>query len=343
MAALIFNLPNNTTGFLDALRPIKRTCIEENGDLALLLDALDQLIRFDESNPNRHGMAVDQYQKFCRYKHLDPKATSPLRKSFIKYNTWLMELRRRSTMDTEARNINHDMGLTAGSPSQRWQAIMSSLVAGYRHHCFRSAKPLGGRSDNYVLYQDNLFDGKVRETFAVIDSKSAMSRRGAQEPVEFVFSLSHYYPPTPGQQREQPPGFEPKLILAVNARIEPEWIPKDCRITRHVKLFEGEAGSFAPTTGCDATRQFSGAVAQVAREELGCIEALRTVDLAEDKGTLKITEENAEAKLTKETNREALMGMKEVFTGLRRRWQNEHQVNLVLHPRSKRFEVKAAR
>ena len=37
------------------------------------------------------------------------------------------------------------------------------------------------------------------------------------------------------------------------------------------------------------------------------------------------------------------MGMKEIFKNMRRRWENEHQVKVVLHPREKRFEVKEAR
>lgn len=102
---------------------------------------------------------------------------------------------------------------------------------------------------------------------------------------------------------------------------------------RYVELFAGELGG-------PGAKQFSGSVADVARQELEFIEGLRTVDLNAENGTLKVVEDNAEAKLTKETNLTALMGMKEVFTGLRRRWQNEHQIDLILHPHKKQFEVK---
>ena len=60
VAALIINLPNKPAALFAALRPIKRAGVEENGDLAILLDALDQFIRYDESNPNRFGMNTPQ-------------------------------------------------------------------------------------------------------------------------------------------------------------------------------------------------------------------------------------------------------------------------------------------
>eukprot|EP01043_Picozoa_sp_COSAG02_P110656 COSAG02_NODE_46788_length_346_cov_0.631579_1_plen_90_part_01 len=83
----------------------------------------------------------------------------------------------------------------------------------------------------------------------MIDSKSAMSKRpglvGEPHPVEWVFALTRFFPPTP--QKEQPAGFEQKLLLPLNAHMRPEWVDTPAagssrRITRHVQLYDGEVG-----------------------------------------------------------------------------------------------------
>ena len=56
--------------------------------------------------------------------------------------------------------------------------------------------------------------GKVHDIKAVVDSNSAVYTRGGGEPVDFVFSLSHFFPPTPGQQLKQPPGQSSAAIAS---------------------------------------------------------------------------------------------------------------------------------
>ena len=64
----------------------------------------------------------------------------------------------------------------SSDPSRRWENVCRSLLAGYQHHVFRSVKKLGGRSDHYVLYQENLVSGLLGGrveplAFAVADLK----------------------------------------------------------------------------------------------------------------------------------------------------------------------------
>ena len=50
MAAIIMAMPNNTGTLLEGLRPIRRAHAEADGDLAIILDAVDEFIRCASSN-----------------------------------------------------------------------------------------------------------------------------------------------------------------------------------------------------------------------------------------------------------------------------------------------------
>ena len=251
--------------------------------------------------------------EFCRSKNLDKSKVAPLKKAYAKYSQWLDELRRKGSMkgpmSRQARQMNADMNRRAPM-AQRWELVAKSLLAGYQNNTFRSVKTFGMRSDNYTLWGAHgqvVENGHVRDTLAVINSQSSLSRKGSAEPVDWVFALSFIFPPAPARlASKQPPGFEQKLIVAVTARIEPEWIPYD--VIRRVELFEGEAGG-------PAVRTFRGGAASVAAEELELMKSLRTVELDSTVAVLKVSEDNPEARSTKEKNLDSLMSMPQVRVG----------------------------
>lgn len=270
--------------------------------------------RYHESNRLKNRTAPELFLEFCRSKNLDKSKVAPLKKAYAKYSQWLNELRRKGSMkgpmSHQARQMNADMNRRAPA-AQRWELVAKSLLAGYQNNTFRSVKTFGMRSDNYTLWGAHgqvVENGHVRDTLAVINSQSSLSRKGSAEPVDWVFALSFIFTAAPGAHlaAQQPPGFEQKLIVAVTARIEPEWIPYD--VIRRVELFEGEAGG-------PAVRTFRGGAASVAAEELELMTSLRTVELDSTVAVLKVSEDNAEARSTKEENLASLMSMPQVRGG----------------------------
>ena len=152
--------------------------------------------------------------------------------------------------------------------------------------------------------------------------------------VEWLLGLSFIFPPAPQHQRCQPPGYERKLIVAVTARIEPQWIP--FRITRYVQRFNGEAGGAG-------FEKFQGSADSVERRETDYLRGLRCKKLSKSFAPSEVHDQDEEAKRVKQDNFKALQRMPQVYHAFMRRWENEHQVEIKLNTHTGEFNVEHAR